>query len=432
MKTRKFNALFALIFALALCLSSFTTAFAALDENGALLGTEAVPAQAAITKILQMPKGTDTPNANFVFEVKAVSAADCADPAEAPAITDITISFDQNMAGETRGATKSVPKESLDIFAGKNFPHAGVYAYEITEKQKTNTAIDANTKHEDLKYSPAKYTLKVYVQNKADGSGTYIYAIGDVITNPDNECQKAGDKVDPTPGDNGNGDYSKMIFTNTYVKTNGPTDPDDPDPTKDEDSILSVSKMVEGGFASKELYFNFNLTVTKPALVSGDQTYRAYVVEGNKVLKATEMAANKVTAAGTDDKGQDYIEVSDALTFSLKHGQKLVFIDTPVGTSYEVTEINPTDYKPHYTITTNGTPAAEVAGSLSASLATGTQWAGEATNKAAYRNERDDITPTGLNLNDLPFIGMIALAFGAVAAVAVAKARKVRKMASFH
>ena len=45
-------------------------------------------------------------------------------------------------------------------------------------------------------------------------------------------------------------------------------------------------------------------------------------------------------------------------------------------------------------------------------------------NHADYVNDRDDVTPTGLDLNDLPFIGMILLAVGAIAGYIVVKARK--------
>jgi hypothetical protein len=40
------------------------------------------------------------------------------------------------------------------------------------------------------------------------------------------------------------------------------------------------------------------------------------------------------------------------------------------------------------------------------------------------KNTREDITPTGLNLNDLPFIGMIVLALMSIIGFIILKSRK--------
>ncbi|MCL1897130.1 MAG: hypothetical protein FWG03_11395 [Clostridiales bacterium] len=440
----------ALAIALVLCLGCVAPAFAALDENGALKGTEANPAQAAITKILQMPKGTATPTASFVFEVEAISVdgdETAGAVATMPTIGDITLGFTAAKTGSTDNGVKRVVAESPDIFAdiSKPFPHAGVYKYEITEKEKTNTAIDANKDHEDLTYSPAKYTLMVYVNNKtAPATGTYIYAIGTYITVIDNDEQEEGDKIDPTPlKPDVSGDYSKMIFTNTYVKTNGPTDPEKPDPTKD--STLNVSKTVTGSFGNKELYFDFSLTVTAPSLVydptdltATAPVYKAYVVDADGTIVSTDdlLDYNKVTAADEDDNDNAYIEFISgaAKTFSLKHGQKLVFIDTPVGTSYDVEETKAAGYIPNVSVIYNGkTPVVTNNNKDDIDFGVTGELVGEATtngklaNSADFINERKDVSLTGLSFSDLPFIGMIILAVGAIAAYIVAKSRKAKR-----
>ena len=441
---KKSKLILASLLALALCLGGIVTPLAAgpgLDSNGALLGTETNPAQAAINKNLKLPVGTNTPPSTFEFEVKSVSVDGVtATPTNMPLIGTqvgstatgvVAISFSGTETATPVGDVITLQKESTDIFAGKTFPHAGIYVYEITERENTNAAIDANPSHEDLTYSQAKYTLTVYVKDKtAPATGTYIYAIGDLKNNNDDGTSGGGVKVDPTPGGNGtNYTYSQMIFTNVYVKTNGPDDPDDPDPT--DDSTLIVSKTVAGTYGSREIYFNFTVKVTAPSLVTTPPAYKAYIVEGSRIIGAAEMlASNKVTAAGADSNGNDYIAFTSGTekTFSLRHNQRLVFINTPVGTSYNAAEDGTPAYKATLDITCNNTPDTGntfgAANTLGVGVSVSGKLVGELLNQAAFTNTRDEVTPTGLNLNDIPFIGLIALALSAIAFYVVYKARK--------
>ena len=414
----------AAILALVLCLSGFTTALAAgpgLDSNGALLGSEASPAQAAISKVLKLPVGTNIPKTDFEFEVKAISVDDeAATVSNMPQIAKVIIPVTGEETAADAGNISTIVIESKDIFQNANFPHAGVYVYEITEVSDT---FEGDAAHETMTYSGAKYTVSVFVKDKAATSGTYIYAIGSLVTVADVSGQTAGDKVDPTPGGDGEKyTSSQMIFTNTYVKTNG-GDPNDPDPLNY--STLAISKKVTGEFGSTSIYFDYTLELAAPSLVPttpAAPAYSAYVVENGAVVTTS---ANG-TIAGTDSKGQPYLTFvsGEKTSFSLKHGQELVFINTPVGTSYVVNEAGTIAYTPSYIITYDGTAKAAVPGSMSAALSTGAQLVGEGANKAAYTNDRDTVTPTGLNLNDLPFIGMLLLAVGATAGYLAFKSRK--------
>jgi len=428
MKTKTSKLFGALAFALIFALSCMNTAFAA---GTPIYGTESAPAQAAITKILQMPIGTNTPKADFIFEVKAISA-DGADatPSNMPPIGNITLSSANTMNGTTTGNIKRIILESADIFKNVTFSHAGTYVYEITEIEKTNPAIDNNTDHESLTYSPAKYELTVLVMNKkAPATGTYIYAIGDVIIIEDNDEQKKGDKVDPTPLDpDVSGDYSKMIFTNTYVKTNGPGDPENPEP---EDATLSVSKKVTGDLGNLELYFDYSMTITVPSLVAEPKAYKAYVVDTDDtfVSAADLVDLNNATVAGTDKNGNAYIEFNNkaAVTFSLKHGQKLAFIDTPVGTSYNVEEAKAAGYIPNVSVVYDGGMPTVTTNTLeNIDFGVIGKLVGEKTNSADFINERKDVSITGLDFSSLPFVGMIALALGVAALLFVSKARKAK------
>jgi len=427
----------ALAIALIVCLSCVTTAFAATsDPAKGATGKPDSPADAAITKILQMPKGTDVPKADFEFIVKSVTVdGEKADGSNMPLIGVgkdtsgiVKISFNGGEAiYKTQGDVDTYYIEE-SLFANTKWPHAGVYVYEVTEKADTFTAKD---KHETMDYSDASYTLNVYV--KEENGKCYIFAIGAYATTKDENGPDVNEKIIVTPGGEDKYDFSQMIFTNTYVKTNGPDIPETPKPGE---YTLAVSKTVTGGFGDRTMYFSFSMTVTKPSLVPDkpDQIYRAYVVENDQYLTAAQLAANGLTSTDTDGNGHAYVKFESGVPkdFKLKDGQRLEFINTQVGASYEVTETKPNDYMQSVKITYNGQTPQEMKGEANKNLSTGNQFVGEATNLAAYTNEHNDSPITGLNLNDLPFIGMIALAIGAIAAYAVVKARKARRTAASY
>lgn len=423
LKNTKIRTMFALVLALILCFSGATTAFAqSPNEEGAIVAeNEDNPVQATITKNFRMPFDTTTPDATFQFQAQPVSVdgrTGEADLATMPGLNPaaLTVSFtaaDKDLTNPT-GGILNVQKETGDLFDNVTFPHAGIFVYELTETHNTNPAIDGDA-HDMLYYSQANYILTVYVANKADGSGTYVYAVGArVIT--DDLGEPAEGKVDPTPGGDGEDFFfSRMVFANDYVKTEGPVDPETPDPVNE--STLDVSKAVAGDFADTTQYFDFTMTLAVPELVRDVPAYyKAYVVEDGVVIDpANNAVAGLLGADGT------YIQISTSgpTAFALKHGQKLVFVDTPVGTVYTATEMAATHYTTTVTVVTGGGTGITLDG-----LATGEQLIGETANSAGFINTRDSVTPTGLNLNNLPFIGLILLAAGALVTFVAVKVRK--------
>ena len=410
------------VLAMLLCAASFTSAFATnLDGNGALTGDENNPVEAAISKDLRLPTGTNVPSANFIFEVEAKTVDNVAFNPDAPnmpilgtlskpGIGTFTLSFSQADASWKKPVTglvntDSIKKETGDIFAGVTFPHAGVFVYEVTERADTNEPIDAaGNMNEWLSYSGAKYQLTVYVEYKADGVTTFVYGLGTRTILKDDGADGDGFKVDPTPGGYGEEySHSEMMFTNDYVRNNGPFEPEDAK------STLAISKQVAGDFASKEQLFHFTIDLMVPSIVPNPPAhYKAYLIDVNGSVLTP------------------HIEVSTSTTtsFSLKHGQSLVFVDTPVGTGYAVTEAAPANYIPSVRVITGGGTPNDIPGVLNTALSTGNQHVGEQPNSAAFTNTRDSVTPTGLNLNDLPFILLIALGLGALTTFVVLKVRK--------
>ena len=446
--TRKTKVFSAILLSLILCLSGLVTAAMAQEppeptaDPNATQGIYAKPAQGGLTKLLKVPVGTVIPTLDFYFNVTPISVdGDASKTGSMPEIganNVVTISFaDGTTAEADDDGIMNLYQESGDLFetliGTTAWPHTGIFVYEIAE-DTARSGIDENTPHEYATYSPARYKVNVYVlQDNATGE-YYVKAIGALVVAADIAGQETNIKVDPTPGIATAQSHSKMIFTNTYVKTNGPEDPKNP--LHDDKTTLAISKAVDGEFSSNSVYFRFNLTLTAPAVPSQDSgNYRAYVIENDAFVKKNVLsntAMNNVDplSISQDAKGNDYIPFTSASqpSFSLKHGQKLVFFDTPVGTRYSVTEEAATAYEPSYKIYRGTLPSPIGSGSadISASLSTGDLRIDEEGNTVAYTNNRDMVTPTGLNLNDLPFIIMIALALLGTAGYIVVKSRKTK------
>lgn len=436
--TRKFR-FFALALALVMCFASAGTVLAnstALNNNGAIVAPdEDNPVQTSIRKVLRLPVGTTTPDATFKFDAKKVSVDDDSSTEalgtmpDLNALNDLSVTYTatNTAANDPETNTMSIVLDTGNIFAGVTFPHAGVFVYEISEIEDTNDDIDANAPDEILIYSKAVYTLRVYVANNEDYTETFIHAIAIIVDTPDIAGpEDDGDDDDENGENNAVVKVDQMIFTNDYVKTNGPEDPEDPDPVNH--STLSVSKTVTGDLGNRELYFDYTMTLTPPILLRDVPLYyRAYVVEGGEVIDPEDNAAEALI--GTDEDGDSFIRISTSGTtaFKLKHGQRLVFVDTPVGTMYTVTEAAATGYRPSIIVTTDGSPGAVIGGTqVNVELSTGVlpQRVGESTNIAAFTNERTSIVPTGVNINDLPFLGLIALPIGALIGFIGIKSRK--------
>jgi hypothetical protein len=412
----------------ALCMGTAVPAFAAYDDDA--IQTDA----AAITKKLQVPVGTLIPEGlKYEFIIKTVSE-DGLEPTSAMPILGtqrdttsgyVTIDFE---AGQTpdgsSGDTSTFFRESVDLLAGVQWPHAGVYEYLIWETEDGYTPSAANPK-EEMVNSQAKYTMYVYVKDIAGtltvthvGVLKIVDELGTVIP-PANQV-----KVDPTPGGDPDvtGDYSEMAFVNSYVKTNGGTDPRDPS-----QRTLSISKAVTGTFADPSTYFAFSVKVTKPTLVAGTPTYKAYVIN----TASNTVVTSDANYSGTIDADGLITFTSGApLTVNLKHGQALVFVDTHVGSSYTVTETGNPVYTASAQVTVAGVQIPVVSAAKGADLALPTVaqvtlYVGEtAANGAAFTNNSGDINPTGISVDNMPYVVLIAFATVGLVGYVGLKSRK--------
>ena len=433
--------LLVLTMAFVLCFASIPTALATPGKNDAF-ETD----QAAITKLLEVPYGTAIPNnMSFKFEVIAEGTNGNDSPeakakAAAAVIGDngvVTVTFSGSQA--LRGTVAGIDTyylESAGIFDVAKYPHAGIYAYTIKEIADTYTIADPL--HEALTYSQAKYDVKVYVKEDPDNPPSLKIAFIGVLRIIDDGGDEVADqeKLDPTPGGDPNieGDYSEMTFTNKYIKTNGPGNPEIPDPEDPDNSTLNVSKTVKGLFGSTTMYFDFTLTLNVPDLIEEylEDYYIAYVVENGAVADPTNNANSSLLGTTANDVKYIKFVSGETISFKLKDSQKLMFVNTPVGTKYTVSEAAVAGYIPNTSVIYNGGTAVN-SNNTDANIpySVSDKYVGEAVNSAAFTNDSGTATPTGLNLNDLPFIGLIALALVSLVVFIAVKSRKKRNTSQY-
>ena len=240
------------------------------------------------------------------------------------------------------------------------FPHAGLYEYTVKE-----TA--GNT--DGVTYDAGEYNLRVYVVNTNDGNL----------------------EVQTITAAKGEEKQSEIGFTNTYRKN----------------ASLTISKNTVGSMADKTKDFAFTITFTKSGTEDAAVTsYTGKIGEENVVCNV-----------GTET------------TFYLHDGESLVFDELPVGTRYVVTEAAAADgYKPSVSVVENGvqnaTLTANDADALSSASSGLTNLVGENENSATFTNTYDDIPVTGLVLNNLPAVMLIAISAVALVLLTLCKRRR--------
>ena len=435
--TSNFKRIISVALAMMLCLSIALPGMADEPQGAVEAVDEDHPAEAAITKVFEMPIGTDTPEVAFNFIVEKVmvdGGDDEEDFAKMPTIgTDgvITVTFNGDLGdgGIDETGIKTIKWQSAPFFAGATWKHAGVYVYKVTEEQDNNTIqAGENGIKDKLEYSLAEYRLEVLVKELSDGSGYYVHTIAaKIIIQDDTKEEKGGEgkKVDPTPGDKSDYDnFSGMIFTNKYLTNNGGEEPKNPGDVN-KFSVLNISKEVDNdeGVIDTGRYFNFDITLTDAAVIVKDGKYKAYILEeinGNLVIVTD---AENFGAFDTD--GSIKFEHDKKLTVSLKHGQRLAFIDMPVGTYFMVNEQATNSYTPSYKLTVGTTDKLQGTAATSTSLALSTaQYINEASSLLAYINEYNLTLPTGISVDNLPYVVMIGAAMFALAGLTVLKYRR--------
>lgn len=248
--------------------------------------------------------------------------------------------------------------------------------------------------------SQAEYTMDVYVSNGNNG-----LEISNIIVNKkkDDKGTAATGKVDISDTDE-NG----FKFTNTYVQEAGTgTDPTNPDPTYDKDGSLNVTKTIvaNGGTLDKDKEFAFTATFTFP----------------------TGTDAN--TLGGVKDANENKITINEGgtYTFKLKANKNMKFTGVPVGTQISVAESATPNYRGSAESVFNGQPQTKVSASKYNEAITVKNTLGQKQNKVDVTNTYNYVPTTGIIMNNLPYVLMIALCGAALMAFVAFKRRSLQK-----
>lgn len=307
------------------------------------------------------------------------------------ACTIPSISFTENETGTTKKVSEAIK------FAP--FNEAGKYEY--TVKETTSEPAITDSKLEKLIMSKAEYKMTVYVVEDPENN----FKVDQIVVNKtkNDKGTDEGGKVDIS------GDETKNTFNfvNTYVQEAGTgPDPSKPDPTYNDNGALKVSKTIAApeGSIDSSATFNFTATFAFP--------------EGTDANTLGGVKGNEADVSLTDG----------TCTFSLKHGQNMKFTGLPVGTKITVTEAGAANYKGSASVVLNGGDAKIVAAGKYHEDLTAVDGdndkLGQNKNTVDVTNTYNHVPTTGIIMNTLPYVLMIALCGAALFGFVAFKRRR--------
>lgn len=305
---------------------------------------------------------------------------------------------DISFTAEQTGTTKQRVKVNFPTFT-----EAGEYEYTVTETQTADPAV-ADGEHEKMIMSKAEYTMDVYVTENTEGN----LVIDNIIVK-----KMRDDKGDDAQGtkvtDIGDTDTNGFNFTNTYVQEAGTGDkPSTPGEDYTNYGSLNVSKTIsvpEGVQADANKEFDFTATFKFP---DGTDANALGGVKGN----------------GTDIT----LKQDGTYTFKLKTTEKMKFTGVPVGTKISVTESATPNYKGSAAVVINGAAQDTVTASkYDEAITVSEKSLGQKKNTVDVTNTYNYVPTTGIIMNTLPYVLMIALCGVALIAFVGFKRRRLQK-----
>ena len=326
--------------------------------------------------------------------------------------TDAPVTID-DAKFTTEDGTGTITKRWAVTFPA--YEEAGKYSYKVTETGNSLNLDDQGDK-EKMLMSKAEYLMDVYVSNTATGG----YEISNIIVSKTKNDKGAADsttgKVDISDGVN-NG----FKFENTYVQEAGtgttPSNPT-PDPNYTENGSLKISKNVIGNESSDTSFaastsdeFNFTVNFVFPAGTD------------KNTLGGVKVDGTDVTINGNGDA-----------TLILKHNDAKKFTGVPVGTKIIVTEAAKANYKGSAAVVINNENKAPVVATKfnedikvwDKDANTGYKL-GQTKNAVDVTNKFNNVPTTGIIMNTLPYVLMIALCGAALIAFVAFKRRRLQK-----
>ena len=399
--------LLALALCLLLCLSLSVTAFA---TSAAYSGGPKPLSEAALSKVLWIDKDTvdaafnDVKTFTFSFAAKddaATPAVGVAAKADHPTIGDLTVTVAKDASHDIATGYTALSTVFTDSLLGNGFNHAGEYIYVVSENGTDYTdTLDSSRanvyKSMDYNSEGAAYEVHVFVGNTDSGlayQGVTVYRT---------DGTEGSKKVDPVPGTKDETYFqttlSDFLFENVY--TEEIKDPNNPTTFK----AFTVTKSITGDLGDKSKEFTISITLSLPD-------------NGKVTLNDVVMADGSTPTSAT-------------ISADLADGGEIAFQKIPAGTTFVITETQADGYKSYVTgdfITADSGVDGEgnktyVAGDRTInSVATGISEKGAVTIENNLARQPD----TGIVVNNLPFVLIVALALTGIVVFFVSNRRKV-------
>lgn len=386
---------------------------------------------AVLTKVIKIPEGVIVPNLEFNFTAVRLGIADengaPQKDSSQPEWNLPSIKFSEDSDNPDKGESGNKAVKTTDNLLVKkvinettilqlkdasaddatvNFEHAGVYLYEVTE-----IAPDPLDPEDVItRYSQAKYTVRVYVENIEDKDGNSLLTVKGltILKVTDDNGDDVDAKVDPTPGSDTEYGGSEFRFVNDFW----------------DETELEVEKRVAGNAGDRTKAFDFKITVTLPETTKKD------------------FELTYTTPSGSDPDSPIIYDESTRIfeiDVKLKHGEKISFDNLPVGSTYNVVETIAKGYEPSAVVTgrgtngvaTDGTPDDDLkftveVGGISDLLVDAEDVTAQTPikNTTVVTNEYKDPSITGVLTDNFPFIVMVFVAGAGIVFLTVSKRRR--------
>lgn len=253
------------------------------------------------------------------------------------------------------------------------FAHAGVYAWKIVETTGTYPSSSVG----EMQYDPQVYTLIATVENDDSATaaanklklGNFYVVKGEATQTKNDESAKAD-----------------LNFTNTYTEK-----------TTENGTDLVINKVVTGAQGDKTKKFDFEVTFKAPTYLPAGKTANNVLDE----ITATPTGATDVAwkAAAADG--------SRTITFKAANSESVKFTNVVAGTTYTVKETDVTGYTKSYSSVSNGGAATSASENV---------LIGENANTGTMTNDYTSVSPTGILINNLPYVLLIGVPLIALAA----------------
>jgi hypothetical protein len=319
---------------------------------------------AKLVKYMKVAEGVENvPVSGFKFDfnkenvtAKAKDGSAIKDSAKGSLDNATNFTFTMPDLAQVSGGTDYKQSATINqVFEGKVPTKPGVYQYAVTE-EKTYT----NKENDKLTFDESEFHVVITVNT--DGEIDQV-----AVINPQGEKADPTDEPEDTDGD-GVVETKGFSFVNNYEKT--VSNHEEPGENPGDDPVskagaFDLKKLVAGQYADKDKEFDFNITVELPKNNTGE-----YSVPATKKLS--------------------------------HNGESLNVAKLPIGTKITVTEAAVDGYTAGWESSADGNATTVLVGEKGAYI------------KCTNTFDDNSTTPTGIIINNLPYVLIILLAIGGI------------------